>query len=185
MCRIPDETLFQLQQIYEALEAKEDRRTAEKPSALLSPPAPSPRPKDDANSIQTPKKTPSKVRESKLSTANSDACLCHQMEHEMCAVFCAHAVSRLRVAERNYTVSLTCVYHSVLLLGGRGDPTLDVSGERNGCWVLHSRRRFCKETLVYLLPRNTGWFAAAFFSTYHGQGRERLLCLFQPTRLVA
>ncbi|CAM9649917.1 unnamed protein product, partial [Laminaria digitata] len=63
VCRIPDETLFQLQQIYEALEKKGDQGLAEKPSAFLPSPSspPPPRATNDADSLRTPRKTPSKV----------------------------------------------------------------------------------------------------------------------------
>eukprot|EP00904_Undaria_pinnatifida_P006052 jgi/Undpi1/2577/HiC_scaffold_13.g05956.m1 len=62
VCRIPEETLFQLQQIYEALEAKGGRRTSAKPLGLPSSSLPPPRNADDAGPLQTPKKTPSKKR---------------------------------------------------------------------------------------------------------------------------
>lgn len=81
VCRIPEETLFQLQQIYEALEAKGDRRTSAKPLGLPSSSLPPPRNADDAGPLQTPKKTPSKVRAfNLLYLAKADAWLCRQIK---------------------------------------------------------------------------------------------------------
>lgn len=60
VCRVPDETLFQLQQIYEALDVKRSRRTtmAVLPSSVVS------GGDEDANEsslLQTPAKKSSKV----------------------------------------------------------------------------------------------------------------------------
>lgn len=61
VCGIPDETLFQLEQICEALEAKRKRRA----TMTDLPMAPLPPEQDEAEVIETPKKK-SKVRFSRM-----------------------------------------------------------------------------------------------------------------------